>query len=186
MRKSKTESSRPKNSERFSFTHFNIQRLFTSTKQFVDGSDWQHRLVLSVKMEPGRWKHVTRLDEAGTLFPKGYPREANDQPTRAAPILLTRDEQTRANAVKTASIGTQLETIVVSRDWRRIEAWRQRVAWDFGRWPSSNTLWNREEGKRRMRDYQGWGRSSPEPVRKDVQGTESKNEELGLTKTILS
>jgi hypothetical protein len=122
-------------------------------KQFVDGSDWQDPLVLGVKMEAGRWKHVTRLIEAGIFFPKGYPREADDQPTRVAPILLARDEQTRPNASKKAPTGTQPETIVVRRDWRRIEAWRQRVAWEFGRWPTSNTLWNREEEKRRMWNY---------------------------------
>jgi hypothetical protein len=155
MRRSEIESSRAQELDRFNFTNFNIQKLFTSTipnpsqpitrptpsrpgqlhgtsehieEQFVEGSDWQDRLVPSVKMEAARRKHVVRLIEPGTFFPKEYPREADDQPKRVAPILLTRDEQTRPNASKIASSRTQPETIVVRRDWRRIEAWRQRVA----------------------------------------------------------
>jgi hypothetical protein len=201
MRKSESQSARAKASERFIFTHFNTQRLFTSAtphpsqlirrpttsppdqlhgtsahveRQFVDGTNWQDRLVPSVKMEAARRKYVARLIEAGAFFPKEYPRGADEQPTRAAPILLTQDEQTRP-------IGTHTETIVVRHNWRRIEAWRQGVAWESGRWPSSNINWNREE-ERRMWEHQDWRRSSLEPVRKNVQGAESKNEEMGVKK----
>lgn len=141
MRKSKSEFKRVKESERFNFTHFNTLGPFTSNvpnlsqhtrqpnpsspdqlhgisehveKQFVDGTDWQDRLVRSIKMEAAKRKHITRLIEAGTFFPKEYPREADGQATQVAPVLVTRDGQTEPSAL-TERNRTHPETTVVRR-----------------------------------------------------------------------
>ncbi|KAN0117662.1 hypothetical protein V8E51_003639 [Hyaloscypha variabilis] len=109
---------------------------------FVDGSDWQDRLVPSAKMENARKAYITKRIKQSNRT-KIWDMEAEDEEeggvnVAAGPMLLTRGGQKRSIRVRLP--GSTFESWVplpnlTTDSQARIDAWRMHVAEELGMVP---------------------------------------------------